>query len=269
MTMTLDDVRNKRFRMARKSGYEVLEVDEFVDEVEAAFEQLNDENANLKKQIESLKSSVGGASSSAADAVRSHPVETPSPPAIVVTTSKEASAAVTRLVELSTEHAEQVVDEATADANRIREEANRTAHQVTTEARTHAERIESEARVEADRLHGDAVSRAQSLDRETESRRRELFGDLDKQREDLVVTVDQLRTFEATYRENLASELRDRLESVTTGTAEPGDVPAAANAPLRSENVGDPRRPRDGEDDQPTNPGGSDTPRLDALLSEK
>ena len=37
MTLTLDDVRNtvrnKRFRVARKAGYEVLEVDEFVDEV--------------------------------------------------------------------------------------------------------------------------------------------------------------------------------------------------------------------------------------------
>ena len=33
MTLTLDDVRNKQFRMARKAGYEVLQVDEFVDEV--------------------------------------------------------------------------------------------------------------------------------------------------------------------------------------------------------------------------------------------
>ena len=41
MTLTLDDVRNKRFRMARKSGYEVLEVDEFVDEVEESFAQLS------------------------------------------------------------------------------------------------------------------------------------------------------------------------------------------------------------------------------------
>jgi DivIVA domain-containing protein len=36
MTLSLDDVRNKRFRMARKSGYEVLEVDEFVAEVRSA-----------------------------------------------------------------------------------------------------------------------------------------------------------------------------------------------------------------------------------------
>lgn len=55
MTLTLDDVRNKRFRMARKSGYEVLEVDEFVDEVEESFAQLLEENQNLKKQVESLK----------------------------------------------------------------------------------------------------------------------------------------------------------------------------------------------------------------------
>src|SRR6476659_3462494 len=57
MTLSLDDVRNKRFRMARKSGYEVLEVDEFVDEVEESFAQLIEENQNLKKQVESLKAS--------------------------------------------------------------------------------------------------------------------------------------------------------------------------------------------------------------------
>ena len=56
MTLSLDDVRNKRFRMARKSGYEVLEVDEFVDDVEATFAQLFEENQNLKRQVESLKS---------------------------------------------------------------------------------------------------------------------------------------------------------------------------------------------------------------------
>ena len=55
MTLTLDDVRNKRFRMARKSGYEVLEVDEFVDEVEESFAQLVEENLNLKKQVQALK----------------------------------------------------------------------------------------------------------------------------------------------------------------------------------------------------------------------
>ena len=56
MTLTLDDVRNKRFRAARKSGYEVLEVDEFVDEVRESFTLLLEDNQNLKKQVEALKS---------------------------------------------------------------------------------------------------------------------------------------------------------------------------------------------------------------------
>ena len=76
MTLSLDDVRNKRFRMARKSGYEVLEVDEFVDEVEATFEQLFEENQNLKKQVESLK---GTAASASAPAAAKSQAATPAP----------------------------------------------------------------------------------------------------------------------------------------------------------------------------------------------
>ena len=56
MTLTLDDVRNKRFRVARKAGYEVLQVDEFVNEVGESFAQLLEDNQNLKKQIEALNS---------------------------------------------------------------------------------------------------------------------------------------------------------------------------------------------------------------------
>src|SRR4051794_2482191 len=103
MTLSLDDVRNKRFRMARKSGDEVLEVDEFVDEVEATFEQLFEENQNLKKQVESLK----GTSAAAVSVSKSGPAAASTSPAqavtpttaaerIVVTTSKEASSAVVR-----------------------------------------------------------------------------------------------------------------------------------------------------------------------------
>ena len=130
MTLSLDDVRNKRFRMARKSGYEVLEVDEFVDEVEETFAQLFEENQNLKKQVESLKSAppAPAAATPAPPQMqqpRPAPAPAPAPQAsggpIVVTTSKDASAAVVRLVEMSTEQAERLVNEATEDANRIRE----------------------------------------------------------------------------------------------------------------------------------------------------
>src|SRR3954453_18319089 len=68
MTLSLDDVRNKRFRMARKGGYEVLEVDEFVDEVEESFAQLVEENASLKKQVDALRSGSNDQAAEAAPA---------------------------------------------------------------------------------------------------------------------------------------------------------------------------------------------------------
>src|SRR5829696_4138355 len=80
MTLSLDDVRNKRFRMARKSGYEVLEVDEFVDEVEESFAQLIEENVNLKRQVESLKASPPAAAAQQAPVVQQAPQQAPTQP---------------------------------------------------------------------------------------------------------------------------------------------------------------------------------------------
>ena len=288
MTLSLDDVRNKRFRMARKSGYEVLEVDEFVDEVEESFAQLIEENVNLKRQVESLKSSPAAAAQQA-PVVQQAPQQQapPQPPRssdsgapIVVTTGKEASAAVVRLVEMSTEQAERLVAEATEDANRIREEANRTAHQVTTDARTRAERVESEARVNAERVQADALSRAEKLDREIEGRRGEMFGDLDRQREDLAAAVAALRNFEAAYRANLTNHLRSQIESLESGRAEPADAPDVVRdlRPEVSTNGSGNGEQHDGahpaeRDEAPTLGGGgapsSNTPRLDALLGDQ
>ncbi len=287
MTLSLDDVRNKRFRMARKSGYEVLEVDEFVDEVEESFAQLIEENVNLKRQVESLKSAPPAQAAPVAQ--QPAPQQAPPPPprstpgdsgAIVVTTGKEASAAVVRLVEMSTEQAERLVAEATEDANRIREEANRTAHQVTTDARTRAERVESEARVNAERVQADALSRAEKLDREIESRRGEMFGDLERQRDDLTAAVSALRNFEAAYRANLTNHLRSQIESLESGRAEPTETPDVIRD-LRPEaastNGSGNGEQHDGvhptaRDEAPTLGGGStssNTPRLDALLGDQ
>jgi DivIVA domain-containing protein len=237
MTLTLDDVRNtvrnKRFRVARNAGYEVLEVDEFVDEVGESFAQLLEDNQNLRKQIEALNSAPPVPARTPASAPTVQP-PLPPPPApaqpsasgtIVVTTGKEASAAVVRLVELTTEQAERLVEECTADANRIREDANRTAHQLTTDARTRAARVESEARVNAERLNADAHSRAEKLDRGIESRRAEMFDDLERRRDHLRAAVGALRSFEAAYRMNLTGHLRKEIETLESGRAEPDEPP--------------------------------------------
>ena len=281
MTLSLDDVRNKRFRMARKSGYEVLEVDEFVDEVEEAFAQLIEENKNLKKQVESLRSApVQAAAPADTTILQPAAPQHDGKQTLVVTTGKEASAAVVRLVELSTEQSERLTAEAEEEAARIREEANRSAHQVTTDARTRAERVESEARVNAERVQSDATARAAQLDREIEQRRIDMFSELERQRDQLVQSVRELRNFEANFRSNLTGQLRRHIDTLEASRAEPHDVPQA----VRDLDDKPDRHSRDNsskngtssygssDNDSPTLGGGSptsDTPRLDALLGDQ
>ena len=300
MTLSLDDVRNKRFRMARKSGYEVLEVDEFVDQVEVAFEQLTEENDNLKKQIEALKASPA-AEQAARVADESGPAE---PETIVVTTGAEASSAVVRLVTLSTEQAERLVNGATAEATEIRETANASALEVTGDAQTRADRITAEAQENADRVQAEARERADNLDSEIAGRRSELLDALHAERDDLQVAVGQLRGFEASFRANLAEELRRHIAAVESGTAQPYEVPALAEpsavseAELRSSDAGevagggeaagagdgdsattdatgsstsggDPVFPDEDPADGTDSPATSETPRLDALLGDQ
>ena len=331
MSLTLNEVRNIKFRMAKRSGYEVLDVDEFVDHVEEGLIQLLEENENLKRQLDSLQSGQdhqsdqgsaqpveGGehhvdqaddsadqadhnarptdasaesgpvAESAVAGSVQPQSGQTgPEVGAekIVVTTSREASTAVVRLVQLSTEQAEKLVEEAEEDAGQIRDEANRNAHQVTTDAQTRAERIESEARVNAERVRSDSEGRASQLDQDTDSRRRDLFSGLERERDQLSGSVVELRQFEAQYRQNLTSHLQAQLEAVGGHHGEPEAVPAlmnAQNAPGQGETDGrgdsegqhqsnegeSPRGRRDGAEDQSATDGGSETPRLDALLGD-
>jgi DivIVA domain-containing protein len=289
MTLSLDDVRNKRFRMARKSGYEVLEVDEFVDEVEATIEQLVEENRNLKKQVESLKTTGPATGTSAGDAQPVALTKEPAPPApaavperpterIVVTAGKEASSAVVRLVELSTEQSERLVAEAAAEAAQIREQATTSADKMTSEAHARAEKVETEARAHAERLQADAVSRSESLNREVETRRAEMLSQLEKQRDELASTVHALRTFEATYRGNLTRHLQGQIDVLASGREEPADPPAVlAEAPVARPGASAPAAAPDA-DAKPAGadtssataaPTTSDTPRLDALLGDE
>lgn len=303
MSLTLDEVRNIKFRMAKRSGYEVLDVDEFVDQVEASFEQLLEENANLKRQVDSLKT-TDAAPTAPQPVVQQSPAQQPpvqqpsvqqppvqQPPAaepkgerIIVTTASEASPAVVRLVQVSTEHAEQLVNEAEEEAQRIKSDAERNAKQLTTDATTRAERVESEARVNAERMRSEAQNNADRLNQDAESRRRELFGELEKQRDQLAGSVSELRKFESSFRQNLTSELRGHIDRLSAGKAEPASPPAvldelgqnsqpnadgsAGNQQPGNQQPGNqqPGSQQPGSQQQ-GNP--SETPRLDALLGEQ
>ncbi len=331
MTLTLEQVRQTRFHLARRNGYEPVDVDNFVDKVEATLAQLTDENSALKQQVEALSSSqpssvfvpssdsgandraqaelqrrdaelnnvrndlagkneelnrrsqeLGSAREElaraqseiqslrsevtnlrqAGDAAAHMPVggsviSSGKIENIVVTTSAEASPAVTRLLQMATEQAERLVGEsqtesqrilttARAEAENVIDSANRKAHETLTDARTRADRIESEARVNAEKLTAEAQHRADQVAGEAESRRAEMFTKLESERDALKVKVDQLRSFENNYRSLLTNHLQSQLRTLGEGRIEPSNAPDVLNE----------------------SGSGSATPRLDALLGD-
>jgi len=248
MPLTPEDVSNKRFTPVRlREGYDMGEVDQFLDEVEAELARLTAENDELRAKLAAAQS--GSPSSEAATtqltAVPEAPapeppapvVAAPQPPAaapaqtaggvetIRIETVPEASNAAARLLEIATRNADELVEEAKNEADRI-----------VGEARTKAERLENESKGKADRMESDARTRSEMLDSETAERRKQLFADLEKERDKLSVEVENLRSFEREYRSRLKSYFTQQLEALQA----PGDTVAPTDespAPKRLRSI--------------------------------
>ncbi|HSF36146.1 MAG TPA: DivIVA domain-containing protein [Nocardioides sp.] len=245
MPLTPEDVSNKRFTPVRlREGYDMGEVDQFLDEVEAELARLTKENDDLRAKLSAAQS--GGPSTSAPAttsfapaAPEPEPEPEPEPqraaPAPVaaaapvqtmrVETVPEASNAAARLLEIATRNADELVEDAKNEADRI-----------VGAARTKAERVESEAKTKADRMEADARQRSQMLDSETAERRQQMFGDLEKERDKLNSDVETLRQFEREYRSRLKTYFTQQLEALANGSETQAPVDSG-NAPKRLRSV--------------------------------
>jgi DivIVA domain-containing protein len=191
MPLTPEDVSNKRFTPVRlREGYDMSEVDQFLDEVEAELARLTKDNDDLRAKLSAAQS--GGESSSAPPPVRN---------------IADASNAAARLLEIATRNADELVEDAKNEADRI-----------VGAARTKAERLEAESKSKADRMEADARQRSQMLDSETAERRQQMFGDLEKERDKLNGDVETLRQFEREYRSRLKTYFTQQLEALSTGS---------------------------------------------------
>jgi DivIVA domain-containing protein len=238
MTLTPEDVSNKRFTPVRlREGYDMGEVDQFLDEVEAELERLNKENDDLRSKLSAAQQ--GGSSQSAAPTSAPAPVESKPEPAAVaaaptpaaqeikVTTVADASSAAARLLEIATRNADELVSDAKEEADKI-----------VAAARTKAERLEAETKTKTDRLEQDARTRATMLDSETEARRKEIFGGLEKERDSLTVEIENLRSFEREYRSRLRSYFTQQLEALDgNGDSHAPAIGDPAHAPKRLKSI--------------------------------
>jgi DivIVA domain-containing protein len=246
MPLTPQEVRAMRFTPVRlREGYDMGEVDEFLDEVETELERLLAENDDLRSKLTAATGSAPPPASEkepekapekaedkkAEQVEQEKPVkveepveerkpervQTPPPSEqIRVTTAAEASSAATRLLELATRNADELVAEARTEAEQILDAA-----------RTDAEQLESETRARTEQLDAEARNRAQQLDAETEAKRREALSEIEREKGRLDTEVESLRSFEREYRSRLKTYFTEQLASLD-GQGEGGSLPQAS-----------------------------------------
>ncbi len=223
MPLTPEDVRNKRFTPVRlREGYDMGEVDAFLDDVEAELERLTVENEELRAKVAAASTgeptglipAVSPAQETAPQPVVQEKAPEPEPEPVVqapeptpaparAASMGEASTAAARLLEIASNNADQLMDQAKEEADRI-----------VGEARTKAERLTHEARGKADRLETDARIRSQKLDEETNERRQQAVAAIERERYELQREVEHLRAYEREYRARLKNYFQSQLDQL-------------------------------------------------------
>jgi DivIVA domain-containing protein len=237
MPLTPEDVRNKRFTPVRlREGYDMGEVDQFLDEVEAELERLTVENDELRAKVAAASSGeptglIPVQQTAPQPAVQQpeppkpepepepepEPYRAPEPEPSIPTLSSvpqgvsaganatmgDASVAAARLLEIASANADQLMEQAKEEADRI-----------VGEARAKAERITNESRGKADRLETDARIRAQKLDDETNERRQQAVATIERERYELQREVEHLRAYEREYRARLKNYFQSQLDQL-------------------------------------------------------
>ena len=80
MPLSPEDVQNKEFTTVRlREGYDMQEVDEFLDEVEAELTRMHRENDELRQKLAAVTRGGGLVSAAVTPAPPQRPVEAPTP----------------------------------------------------------------------------------------------------------------------------------------------------------------------------------------------
>ena len=193
MALTPEDVRNKQFSTAkRKSGYEMDEVDAFLDQVELELGALQRENAELRGRLAAAEQ--GAARAAAA------PMQAPPPPPVAAPVVQAPPAAPVQPAPV-----QNVSEQAVA----MLALAQRTAEEHTMRAK-----IEADDMINAARAKVVELERQGQIDRTALERR-----------------VEELRAFEREYRTRLRQHYEAALRDLEGRTDAPAGQAPVAQAP--------------------------------------
>jgi DivIVA domain-containing protein len=228
--LTPEDVSNKRFATARlfREGYDMTEVDQFLDEIEAELRRLLEENRELRgtQQGQSAPSPVpeskpekgsgGDAGSTQDEAAAQEPSSAGTPATTPAETPAKtpAKAPAETPAETPAEPAARVAGgPATLEVTTTQEASAAVARMLEIAGRN-ADELLAEAKGQADKIVSEATGRAERLDAETEERRSKIVADLERDHQVLTTEVEDLRAFEREYRAQLRNYFQQQLDAL-------------------------------------------------------
>lgn len=224
MALTPEDVVNQKFTITKfRDGYDLDQVDDFLDTIVEELRQHEQEKAELRAQIDELKQKLAAAEagspvSESADSegaaseqtiVVEAPTPQPAAPAQSQTVAETGSAVPqpdavksSAMLQLALELHDKHVHEG---------EATR-------------DKLISEAEAKRDQMIQDAERTAKQLVDEAQKQRSEELRQLGEERSDLQYKIKDLRQFESEYRSTLRSYIQSQLRGLD-GSPEPAGAP--------------------------------------------
>jgi DivIVA domain-containing protein len=219
MALTPEDVINKRFQPTKfREGYDQDEVDDFLDEIVVELRRLNQENADLKQQLEAAGRPVAPRDSTPSPVSEPGLAEAPAE-TVAAPVQEPAAAAETAPAEGATA--------APAEAAPVGGAAQSAAGVLAMAQKLHDDYV-AEGTAERDRLVAEGRAQAEELVADARRTREETLAALQEEEAELETRVSGLRTFEKDYRANLKNFINEQLLELDT-------VPSLAPAPAPAE----------------------------------
>lgn len=191
MALTSDDLLNQKFAITKfRDGYDMDQVDDFLDKVGEDLRTLENEKAELLTQIDELKTQLEEAKASATAQPVSAVESSPQPQAEQTLAPGASADAVksSAMLQLALE----LHDKHVSDGESTRSQ-----------------------------LVGEGERKARELVEEAEKQRNDVLDDLSSKRLDLKTRINDLRDFESEYRGTLRSYIEAQLQNLD-GSHEPG-----------------------------------------------